>query len=119
MGCLTKNTMRRRKLPPTPLKREMETSRKPDKKPRRVNSMNNSVNISTNGENRDPRRKRNSRNLSRNYRIATILAIDSFHHYLHRHFVFVPVLFFHRHSCPYFPSHFPSKHRIFVPVHIA
>merc|ERR1712150_278330 len=60
-SCLTKNTMRRRKLPPTPLKREMETSRKPDKKPRRVNSMNNSVNISTNGENREPRRKRKPR----------------------------------------------------------
>merc|ERR1711962_1988243 len=47
--CLTRNTMRKRRLPPTPLRREMEISSRPAKRPRRASWTSSSVSTSTNG----------------------------------------------------------------------
>merc|ERR1712241_1099322 len=59
--CLTRNTMRRRKLLPTPLRREMETSSRPARRPRRASWTSSSRSTSTNGGNRGPRRRKSSR----------------------------------------------------------
>merc|ERR1711962_349244 len=59
--CLTRNTMRKRRLPPTPLRREMEISSRPAKRPRRASWTSSSVSTSTNGGSRGPRRRKRPR----------------------------------------------------------
>merc|ERR1711997_423706 len=71
-SCRTRNTMRKRRLPPIPPKREMETSWRHVKKPKKASWMNNFVNTLTNGGNKGqrknkPRGRKSELNRKRNW----------------------------------------------------